>query len=202
MRTPAAAPRRTRLSVVLLAVAGMVAGHVLAYRLASADPAVRGDLLAESGHRYWSWVVVAALVSAVSGLVDFAVCRWRSARVGSPPSRLWFSPLARRLVGLQVAGFLVLEGAERTFTGHSPASLLDPAIAVGVVVQVLVALGMSLALLMVSRTVERLRSSRPVTGGVTLRLRRPHPLFVKPPAAPGAGGATMRGPPPVLRSAV
>jgi hypothetical protein len=78
---------------------GLLAGHILGYRLAFGDPHARADALAQSGHSYFRFVPLALAVSLtvlVVGLTlqAFAGFRGRPRRAAASPLIVLLPPLA------------------------------------------------------------------------------------------------------------
>lgn len=180
-----------RFLVAALAFGGLVGGHALAYALVAPDPHVHTSLLAETGHRYFDWLVVPAVALFVAALVAAGARRWQT----SGPDRR-AGRLALRLTPLQVAGFLILEAGERVLQGGSPAIILgEQAVVVGVFVQVLVALAAALLVVLVSEvaatgTASGVLSARPMGASSPLS-SAPFVLRLRP----ATGGASLRAPP-------
>jgi hypothetical protein len=108
--------------------AGLVIGHLLAYGLAYPEEGTRRAHLAATGHGWLDLATlsVLALIPAVLILTSFSGLRGRA------PTSTWM-----RLSALQVPAFLLIEVAERgTAVGEA---FSDPAVLLGVGVQVLVA---------------------------------------------------------------
>ena len=126
-------------TLAVTALAGLVGAHLLDYFLVLPDATSRHAALAETGHGYMGLAIWLAVASAImAGVTSMALGFRRGVgRAGEP---LAFSSLAWRLVALQPAGFLVLELVERIAAGVPAHHLLDPVIAVGVLLQALVAL--------------------------------------------------------------
>jgi hypothetical protein len=137
-----------RLPLLGVSVAGAVVGHMLAYALAVPEAAARLALLVTTGHAYWSAAIAAA---AVFGLGSLATTLLRRFRAGLLPHRSRpdepLGRLAAQLAGLQLTIYLVQEMLERVAVGAPLASLLDGRLlAVGVLVQVAIAVGLAILL--------------------------------------------------------
>ena len=125
-----------RARLLVTAAAGIVVAHAANYALAFPDPARRGHELSATGHGYWPAAVAIAVICA--GLAAMLAAR-RGWRGGSPT--LPVPVTARRLAAGQVVLFAVLETVERLAVGAHPLSFLSSTqFAVGVVLQVAVAL--------------------------------------------------------------
>jgi hypothetical protein len=120
------------LSTVPLMFAGLIAGHLLAYRLVYSDAHARADALARSGHAYFGYVPLALTVSLgvlLGGLVLQAAAGFNGA-----PRRALASPL---IVLLPSIAFVVQEFGERfVHTGQVPWTLVvQPAFLLGLAFQ-------------------------------------------------------------------
>lgn len=192
---------RMRLWLGGLASAGVALTHFVAFLVANPDHAVRSDVLHETGHHYWPHFAALALGALVAGLVGFVADRVRGTPTRQPSElRRLYGFTVTRLALLQGLGFLYLEAGERLAVRGSFAGLLqEPAVVIGLVVQLLVALVAALLLVLFARVVDTLFARlRP-------RIRPPKvtvPVSVArvPRSALGfaAGGPSLRGPP--LRS--
>lgn len=118
---------------VLVAPAGLGAGHLLAYALSGADAEAH---LAATGHGYLPTALRVAVAMGLLGAVAAVLGGTRRAtgRGGS----LALLPTAVRLIGIQTGAFVLLEVAERLVAG-APLADLWPLLGVGLLVQVLVA---------------------------------------------------------------
>jgi hypothetical protein len=114
-----------------LAWVGIVAGHVLSYVLTYSDPIDRTAHLAVSGHHSFPIQVASGLAIVPAILVLLAVRAVRGP-AAPPPGRMTV-----RLAAIQVPAFLVMELWERAWSLDSFSS--EPAILLGIVIQVLVA---------------------------------------------------------------
>lgn len=113
-----------------LAWMGIVLGHVLAYLLAYPEDGARSAKLAATGHDGFSLPVVSALAVLPAVLALVSGRRFRGHRSSLKPTALW-------LAAIQVPAFVGMESIERAWAdGHT---LLDPAILLGLLVQLLVA---------------------------------------------------------------
>lgn len=101
------------------AFAGIVAAHALTYQVVDHGHGARHALLDE----------LFGLTAAAAVLVAFVVRTARSAGPGPLP--------VRHLALAQVVGWLLVEGLERLAAGHG--ALVDPALLLGLLVQVVVA---------------------------------------------------------------
>jgi hypothetical protein len=120
------------LSTAPLMFAGLIAGHLLAYRLVYSDAHARADALARSGHAYLGYVPLALSVSLgvlLAGLALQAASGFRGER-----RRPVASPL---IVLLPPIAFVVQELSERLLhNGHVPLTLgVQPAFLIGLALQ-------------------------------------------------------------------
>jgi hypothetical protein len=145
--------RKDGLIVAGTAWAGLVLGHLLAYAVAYPGEAARSSHLAGTGHG-WLDVVTLSLLAVIPAVL--ALTAVRSLRGGSRGTT-WV-----RLAALQVPAFLMIEVAERGASFDRAFS--DPAVLIGLVVQVVVAAVAPLLLRGFSRAVAavaaRVRSPR------------------------------------------
>jgi hypothetical protein len=180
-----------------LAAFGVVAAHVIAYFLAEPNPHAREDLLAATGHHRWTLVVAIALGFTVAGLVHYAWARALSPHAGTLPSGSLFNLAAGRLIPMQVLGCVGLEAVERLFAGETVAGVLtEPAVMIGVFLQLLVAIVGALILVLFARAID-LILGRKARATFPARPTIPRPtLHVLPPRFQvAAGSGTLRGPP-------
>lgn len=114
-----------------IASGGIVIAHCLAYLIAVPAGGARAAHMASTGHG--SFHVVASFAIAATAVALVSVCvRALAATAGAPLARTvaWLSVA-------QVAGFAALEAAERGFALDAVAA--DPAVRIGLVLQVVVA---------------------------------------------------------------
>jgi hypothetical protein len=164
-----------RLSVRLglggLAAGGAAAAHFLAFMLAAPDAASRARLLRETGHGAWPAVVSVAVGALVIALLRLAAARLRD--TDPLPKGALFRASARWLLPLQIVGFVSLEAVERLATGKGLTGLAElwsePVIALGVVLQGLVALAGAVLAVLVAGVVDGLEALRSL-------VRTPGPL--------------------------
>ena len=146
-------------SIGAFAAVGVVVAHRLAYWLVTPDAHERGELLASSGHRYFtalSVILFGLLVVALTGSLVSVLTR----REG-PARRLSLIGVSARLATLQTLGWFALEGAERLLAQHHHGSMFEePVLWIGLAVQLLVALAGGLLFLAAARVVEVLLAPR------------------------------------------
>jgi hypothetical protein len=133
---------------------GLILAHVVAYAVAVPDAAVRAHLLRETGHGYLPSAEGSVLPLAVVAFVLAAVATVAGRPRGDGGPLPWRT-LALRLATVQCLSYLVLEAGERLFTQGSLHGLFGPVLAIGLVVQVVVATTTALLLRAVGRTVEQ-----------------------------------------------
>jgi len=138
------------LAVAGLAAGGVVAGHALGYALAQPDPALRAAHLAATGHASFGLL---ACVATAAALLAVGRVAWRAAA-----GRGDRSPAFGHLAGVQVLAFALVEVAERGFSAAAAAR--DPAVLIGLLLQVLVAVLLARLVGGVAR-VARLLARRP-----------------------------------------
>lgn len=122
--------------IVLLAVAGAVCGHTIAYSVSFPERAMRQSVLQLTGHAYWHAAIAAAVIAAAWFAVSHIVFH---ARTRTRPQSLWPA-----LPALQLAVFFGMEISERVAAGASLSTLLHNApvaIACQLLVAALLALG-------------------------------------------------------------
>jgi hypothetical protein len=195
--------RRTirRLPLAGAGVAGAAVGHSIAYLIVAPQGRARATLLAGTGHGYLSTIAAAEVVLGLLALLTFLGRRFhrglRSER--RPPGEEPWAWLAARLALLQIAIFGVQEVVERTVAGHPVGDLLsDRLLSIGVLVQVVVAVGVATLLVMLGRAAEavgralgRQRLPRPVRVPIPWSRVAPRPIS-RP-----SGAREIRAPPRV-----
>jgi hypothetical protein len=151
--------RARTLLVSAFAGGGVLVAHSLGYLFAGhEDPHGEAGLLAATGHNYF--VYLAALVTALS---VFLLSRYASRRLSDKASPevsgvQLFAQAAVRLIFLQVVGFLALEFIERLASAHGMTNVLaEPAVQLGLLFQVVVAVAGALILSLFAGAVEAIR---------------------------------------------
>lgn len=177
-------PRGRRLRFVTLfltALSGLVGGHLVGYALLAPGEAARDQLLSTSGHGYLTRLTAIAVGSAILaglGSVALGLLRQRDVAGGASGVR----PVAIRLIGLQVAGFLCLEVLERALAG-APLGGLPAVLAIGLPVQAVVAWVGAALLAFIERAAEVVAGAlRPPLPLAKDRYRRPVPPKDRRPA--------------------
>lgn len=177
------------------ALAGAVVGHFLTYLVAFVTPHSRQAALDESGHSYWSLAIATAVAVGVWSAAVLVLRRFRDGDREPLPDR-GLVRSARRLAILQVTLFVCLEVGERLAAGAPLRGLIGhDLLPLGLVLQVLVALGLALMLRALATVVEIVARA--------LEAPRPRPLRAWPLPTPAlqpsplllAGGWGTRGPP-------
>lgn len=188
---------RTRLWLGGLASGGVVAAHWVAYRLTIPAGHHESEILHATGHRHWTWFMAVALGALVAGLAGFAHQRVR-ARGRSPmgPAALYRYSLGR-LITLQASGFLLLEMVERIASGGSLDLAHQPAVVLGVGLQILIAFIGALLLVAFGRAIDALTglSHRPEIRESLVPFES-QIASMRPRMA--VGGCSSRGPPTLL----
>jgi hypothetical protein len=185
----------TRLLLGGMAATGVVASHSLAYLLASPDPHSRAELLEATGHDDFGVVVALALGALVAGLLRFAIGRaW--APTDTSASKL-YALTAPRLLTLQLGGFVALEMVERVLMGLPPLHIVaEPAVLIGLMLQVGAALIGAGLLILFAKTLERILSRQGFTGSAGERAALvPAGRLLPARVEVAVGSGTLRGPP-------
>jgi hypothetical protein len=183
-------------AVAVAAGAGTLGGHWAAYRVAVPEAHLRDHVLAQAGHGYWGVAAKGGVALAVGVAVAVVLGGMRAGARGQTTTPKVGS-LIRKLATLQVLGFVGLEVVERLASGTSLAGLLSHRLlAVGVVVQVLVAAASALAMRWLHRAAVVIGATlvqRPTLGVMSPRVR---PTRTSPPLRLTlAGAAGLRSPP-------
>lgn len=178
------ASRRTLLA---LTVAGVVAGHCLAYVL---DP--EQAHAAAAHHRYWP---IATMIGVMAGLLGMLWLLVPHAQHGGIP-RPRVIPVAIRLALLQIGLFLGIELVERALNGGELVGFLGTSLAwIGAAVQVGVAALVAVMARALAEVAEALgRSVRVRRSATRATYPRIGPVRVLAPQIL-AGAGSMRGPP-------
>jgi hypothetical protein len=183
-----------RRQLAALSFGGVLLSHALAYALTVRDPHERLQLLHATGHDYWSYFLIVAVVASAWGLCSFALGLTREREGWS--SLGFFRHAATRLTLLQEGIFLCLEASERAVASGSVTALLsEPALPAGLLIQVLVAvLGAALLLGLVGavRRVLRDRDGEPTPAALPSLRATSVAVRARPPLV---GGPGLRAPP-------
>jgi len=168
-----------RCITVAAGITGVVAAHMVAYVLAFADPRQRADLLASTGHGYWSGAAGAVVLAA--GVVVAAAVAHRAIRAGS--SRV--VPRLGSLAAYQLAMFAGVEVVERLVAGAPLTELLHGhEFAIGLALQIVVAAAVVVVLHAVERLGARVGSYSPPGPAPRRHIERPAPLTTRASLAP------------------
>ena len=180
-----------------LAAAGVVLSHSLSFLFVEPDPHARHRLLDATGHRYFTWVTVVAIGLLVAGVAGGTIKRLRGGAEEAAHGRSFVGSVAA-LVLIQVLAFIALESVERLVVDGSPVGpLTDPVMAIGCLVQIIVAVAGALLLVALAHGVDRIAArflaSPPQPTGSARAWWATSVLPSTP--APATGGPTVRGPP-------
>jgi len=178
---------------------GVMAGHWLAYVAGVSGSGLRSEILAQTGHSYWQFVLKVVALMATVGL-GAVVARRTGRRWQTDSSRVerW-SFVATRLIVLQVIGFCGMETAERVAVGAPLSGMFaHRLLLLGLAFQVLTAVVGALLLTGfergVVRVVRALRGRRRRPAAVAEVIRVPfRPVVIRRLVVAGAAGP--RSPP-------
>jgi hypothetical protein len=147
--------RRPPLSTLVTAAAfGAVAGHAVTYMVAIPDPVTRQLFLAATGHGYLPAVVPAALILGIFAALSTVIRHLGGDRENSVDRWTWGRTI-ETLGFLQCAIFLTQETVERVAVGAPLGTLFhDHVLPIGLLVQLGVAVAVTLVLFALGRTVE------------------------------------------------
>jgi hypothetical protein len=147
--------RRPPLSTLLTAAAfGAVAGHAVTYMVAIPDPVTRQLFLAATGHGYLPAIVPAALILGIFAALSTVIRHLGGHRENSVDRWTWGRTI-ETLGLLQCAVFLTQETVERVAVGAPLGTLFhDHVLPIGLLVQVGVAVVVTVVLFALGRTVE------------------------------------------------
>jgi hypothetical protein len=135
-----------------MAIVGVALGHWLSYLLAIPDAHLRAEVLAQSGHGYWTVAVKAAMVFGCVGVGTLLLRHLNAHMRGEPSIEDRPAAVALRLALLQVAAFVAMEAVERTIAGEPVSQVFRHHIFLfGVALQVAVACLGTFVLLWFSR---------------------------------------------------
>lgn len=179
---------RERIYLALLAFAGTLAAHSIAYWLVAPDAHHHATLLLDTGHGYWGLVTPFAMGLAAAGIAG--------ALVSGTGSTVRFMAIARRAVTLQAGAFLAMETIERASVGGPLLVVQEPVVLVGLAVQVVIAIALTLLLVVLTRCLGNpagssdLLAAPPVhAGSLIARTASRNPSELR------YGGALLRAPP-------
>ncbi|MDQ3953424.1 MAG: hypothetical protein M3279_10760 [Actinomycetota bacterium] len=186
--------------LVLLALAGLLAGHVASYFVVAPDAHERAELLALTGHSEHGVFGTIALAAGFAGIIGLFMQTVRR-RCGRSGRRTVRAGVATLLWAVQTCGFVALETWER---GHGLAGVAElvhePAFLVGLVAQVAVALVATAVVLLVRATAEAWlrRVAAPATESEPIVF--PAAPGPRPRASVARAAWNLRGPPSPLGS--
>lgn len=148
----------------LLALGGLLAGHLVSYFVVAPDVHEREELLALTGHSDHGVFGTLALAATFAAVIGLFMQRVRSRCDGAGVSR---AGVALLLWAVQTFGFVLLETWER---GHGLAGVAElvhePAFLIGLVAQVVVALVATAIVVLIRATADALlRLFAPGAGG-------------------------------------
>jgi hypothetical protein len=181
--------RGSRLRILLgVAMAGVVVGHSLAYFAALPNASARAELLARTGHSYWTGAVLLALALSA---VAFARHIRNHVRLPLTEGATGQNHLlvAVWLAAIQVSAYAVIEVTERLASGYPIQQMFHSALPlIGVAVQVLVACASTLLLGLLARAQKHSQARLP--GALP---RRRHPACGPPAAIPTPSPSVCSG---------
>ncbi len=186
---------RLRLLLGGTAALGVILAHCAAFLIVEPDAHMRHELLTQTGHMYGTGFGLALFVAGLASLV------WNSIHASRMRSTAdVFRAVAPKLAVLQVAGFVLLEAAERLITNGSVGMVklvTEPVFAIGVIAQVIVSLVGAVVIALLSRAVAAIAAA--------MRQSNTRPARILIPTATSdaewsqvhlaIGGLTLRGPP-------
>jgi uncharacterized membrane protein len=139
------------------ALTGAVFGHLLAYLTVFPRAASRQAVLSQTGHSYWTTAEAIAVVCGLATVLGTVARHFGRGMRDEPPSSAWahYRSSAVRLAAWQVGVFVSQETLERLHAGAPLSGLLhDGFIAVGILMQILVAAVLALILTLLGFTAE------------------------------------------------
>ncbi|HYJ61867.1 MAG TPA: hypothetical protein VE032_10430 [Actinomycetota bacterium] len=174
-----------------LAVGGVLLGHAITYEGLSPGAVAREAWLAATGHGYLG---AANRLGMLAAFVTLGVLLLRRV-VGPGAAHLSRRELVTRLIGFQLAAFLVLEVAERAGAGNGFHDLLT-VLPVGLLIQAAIAAAIGIVvgglLRAVDRLVDRSAGGAPSPSIAALAIALPVDPFHRAPRLAPLGG---RAPP-------
>jgi cytochrome bd-type quinol oxidase subunit 2 len=189
---------RERAALAGSAFAALVGAHALTYLLAAPAHHDRAELLHETGHGSWTSMFIVAGAALLAGVVALSN-RWASPSDRDVPLGSLFRFAWRRLVPLQMFGFVGLEIAERAFAHGSPqVALTEPVVLLGLLLQLVSALLCGVLLVLFTRLVRKLRARR-ISPRATASPHIAPSSRVHIPRSAARNAWNVRGPPVVSR---
>jgi len=123
------------LTLAGMGAAGLIAAHALDYLIVVPDGVHRGEILRETGHGYMPKAVLIAIAAGViAGLAGLVLGSSRNGRTQAS-----VRTTATRLAAVQIFGFIGLEVVERLLEGEGFGTMFGPLLAIGVLLQLVVA---------------------------------------------------------------
>lgn len=185
------------LLVAAFAGGGVLAAHFLGYRSVAHTDEHHTELLAATGHEYFTYVIVGVLAITALLLSRYVSRRLGERRTPDVSGVQLFAQGAVRIIPLQGVAFLLLELGERAlFAGGLSNVLAEPAVLMGLFFQVIVGLVAAVLLSVFAAVVESVRrrnrnlaARRGATRIYPKAVFRPHGLAVS------KGGSGLRSPP-------
>jgi hypothetical protein len=189
------AGRLRLLTLFATAGVGLLGAHVLGYVALAPETSARAEVLAETGHGYLSRLTEVAVAAAIlAGLASARLGMLRARGVADGGWSVRF--LAVRLSVLQVAGYVVLEVAERVFS-DAPVGGLGAVLLVGIPLQAVVASVAAALIALLERAgqavARALGTPAPLSATTTLRVRPRR--RVRPAGTVSWVPSSIRGPP-------
>jgi hypothetical protein len=186
------------LTLFATAVVGLLGAHVLGYVVLAPETSVRSAVLAETGHGYLPRLTEVAVAAAI--LAGLASARLGMLRAHGVTDGRWSVRfLSVRLSVLQVAGYVVLEVAERVLS-DAPVAGVGAVLAVGIPVQAVVASVAAALIALLERAgqavARALGTSAPPSSATTVGIRPPR--RARPVGMLSWVPRPIRGPPTLL----
>jgi hypothetical protein len=172
-----------------LALGGLLVGHAVTYRLLVPDAHARTAELAETGHAYLAGANALGLFAAIAALSVLFLGRLVRTQ-GNVPHAFW------RLAAFQLTAFAAMEVLERLGSGAGVRGLL-PTMVVGVPVQILVASVVTVVVRFIVRAAT-IVADRAARGAASWSFGAIAPIVSRvaaPPLAPATGVPPGRAPP-------
>jgi hypothetical protein len=187
------------LLVAAFAGGGVLAAHWLGYRAAAHGDHQHADqLLVQSGHRYFTYVIAA--IAALTALILWRYVSHRLNELRSPDVGGFqlFAQAAIRLIPLQGIAFLILELAERAITQGGLVNVFaEPAVLMGLFFQIVVGVIGGILVAAFAGAVEaiRRRSLRLTARRPIVRIYPKSHVLNPSKLSLAEGGLGLRGPP-------
>lgn len=183
--------RASSLWLGLLALGGLLAGHLVSYFVVAPDAHERAELLAHTGHAHGGVLETLALAATFAAVIGLFMQRVRSS--GERSSR---AGVAALLWVVQTTGFVVLETWERGHGIAGAAELLhEPAFLIGLVAQLAVALAATAIVLLIRATADALRRLLAPRARSSAAITFPFETVVRARDSVARAAWNLRGPP-------